>query len=157
RLDPPREQMNLLGHGAGSPRRPGGPFRFGIGFSDGTKATDMRFGRPGRAGPGQRVLRPQGGHGGGRRSNLGFWCEPLPPRGPMSFVCQWPAMGVDEAALQLDARLVLDAAALSRPIWPEDADLPEEEEEPTRRPGPGSSGWGTTTAEMRRAPGPRET
>ena len=157
RLDPPRAHMNLLGRGPGAPPGTGGTFRFGVGFSDGTKATGaMRPGRPGGLGPGRRVLQPQGGHGGGRRSTLGFWCEPLPPAGPMSFVCQWPAMGVGETALRLDARLVLDAAALAGPIWPEDADLPEEEEEPAGRPGPGSWGWGASTAEMRRAPGPGE-
>lgn len=63
-------------------------FRFGIGFSDGTKVTDaMRFGRRGQAEPGERVLHPRGGGGGWRRYGLGFWCAPPPPPGPMSFVC----------------------------------------------------------------------
>jgi hypothetical protein len=44
---------------------------------------------------------------------------PLPPAGPLVFVCEWPALGVEESRAQLDARLVLDAAARSRPLWPE--------------------------------------
>jgi len=151
RLDPPKEPTNLFGHGPGFP--PGGAsmFRFGIGFSDGSKVTDaMRFGRRGQAEPGERVLQPRGGGGGGRRSSAGFWCAPLPPPGRMSFVCQWPARGLEESTLQLEAQLVLDAAARAIAIWPEDAELAEEEGQ--RRGRGGTGGWfvgggggGTTT------------
>jgi hypothetical protein len=150
RLDPPREPMSLLAHGPGFAPGGAGMFRFGMGFSDGTKVTDgTRRGRSGPAEPGQRILRPRGGSSGGRRSTVGFWCAPLPPPGPMSFVCQWPARGVEEAAVQLEAQLVLDAAARASAIWPEDADLPEEEEQPRGRGGGGfwaSGGGGASNA-----------
>jgi hypothetical protein len=148
RLDPPKEPMNLFGHGHGFPAGGAGMFRFGIGFSDGSKVTDaLRFGRRGQAEPGELVLQPRGGGSGGRRSSAGFWCAPLPP-GPMSFVCQWPAQGLDESTLQLEAQLVLDAAARASAIWPQDAELPEEDQ-PRGRGGTGSwvvgGGTGGTT------------
>jgi len=52
RLDPPKEPFGLFARGRGLLDVPGGAFRFGIAFSDGTKVTDAtRFGRSGPAEP----------------------------------------------------------------------------------------------------------
>jgi len=46
---------------------------------------------------------------------------PLPPAGPLEFVCEWPAFGIAESRAGIDARLILDAARHSVRLWPETA------------------------------------
>jgi hypothetical protein len=48
-----------------------------------------------------------------------WWAWPLPPAGPLEFVCEWPAIGVAETRAVIDAQLILDAAARSTRLWPE--------------------------------------
>src|SRR2546430_3515945 len=68
------------------------------------------------------VLFPDGGGGGGRRYDMRYWVWPLPPPGPVAFVCEWPAFGIPESRAELDARPILDAAARALGLWPEDGD-----------------------------------
>ena len=68
------------------------------------------------------MLFPDGGGGGGRRYDMRYWVWPLPPPGPVAFVCEWPAFGIPESRAELDARLILDAAARAVESWPEDGD-----------------------------------
>jgi hypothetical protein len=49
-----------------------------------------------------------------------YWIWPLPPAGPVTFVCQWPALGIPESRADVDAELILDAAARAVQLWPED-------------------------------------
>jgi hypothetical protein len=104
---------------------PGGPlgsFRFGLQLADGTKVIGQRGGRgpDGGAEPDGPILRTFLG-GGSPRSRLSrWWAWPLPPPGPLEFVCEWPALGVPEARAGLDAQLILDGAAQSIQLWPED-------------------------------------
>src|SRR6266542_2635382 len=63
---------------------------------------------------------PDGGGGGGRRYDMRYWVWPLPPPGPVAFVCQWPAHDIPESRVEIDARLILDAAARAIGLWPED-------------------------------------
>ncbi|MGH9171434.1 MAG: hypothetical protein ACRD0Z_11270, partial [Acidimicrobiales bacterium] len=138
RLDPPGEPMSMGLHGPMiRSQNLDDLFRLGIGFSDGTKVTTYGRMRPPRQGrtEAERTLHQRGGGGGGRRWGQGYWCEPLPPAGPMRFVCRWLAQGVEEAALEFDAGLILDAAARAVAIWPEDKDLPEDESGRVRWPG----------------------
>jgi hypothetical protein len=101
---------------------PGGPrdlaasrrsFRFGLQFSEGGKAA---------GGPGSRRpvhdSEPAGpvlysfAVGGGPHSFISrWWMWPLPPAGPLEFVCEWPAFGIAESRTGIDAQLILDAAA----------------------------------------------
>ncbi len=136
RLDPAREPMHVFGHGAGPRLRDAERgFRFGIAFSDGTKVTGHLH-RPAGA-PGQPSLQPRGGGSGGRRFAQGYWCQPLPPPGPVRFVCRWLDQGVEEVALELEARLILDAAAHATTIWSDDIDLTEDDERASRASGSG--------------------
>jgi hypothetical protein len=45
-------------------------------------------------------------------------CGACPP-GPLAFVCEWPARHIPESRLEIDAGLVLEAAARATAIWPE--------------------------------------
>jgi hypothetical protein len=91
-----------------------GLLRLGFAFADGTKATNTgayfnRYDESDRA-PDAPVM--AGGHGGGNEGSwLGtLWVWPLPPPGPLQFVCEWPAAGIPQTRLDLDAGTLLDAA-----------------------------------------------
>ena len=104
---------------------PGGPlgsFRFGLQLADGTKVIGQRGGRgpDDDAEPDGPILRMFLG-GGSPRSRLSrWWAWPLPPAGPLEFVCEWPALGIPESRASLDAQLILDAAGQSIRLWPDD-------------------------------------
>lgn len=48
------------------------------------------------------------------------WVWPLPPAGPLEFICQWPVYGIGETRIGIDGQLILDAARRSVQLWPED-------------------------------------
>jgi hypothetical protein len=49
-----------------------------------------------------------------------YWVWPLPPAGPVTFICQWSALGIEESRGEIDARLILDAAGRAVQLWPQD-------------------------------------
>jgi hypothetical protein len=97
-------------------------FRFGLQLADGTKVISDHGGR--RPGPDSEpagpILRPFMGGGGPYSHFSRWWAWPLPPSGPLEFVCEWPDFGIGETRTALDARLILDAADRSVQLWPED-------------------------------------
>jgi hypothetical protein len=108
------------------PHRPGAAqaddlFRLAVVFADGRVGTNIDVEHAPPIGPmaGRAVLMQGGGGGGGRRYDMTYWVYPLPPPGPLAFVCEWPALGLTEARVEIDAQLILDAAARSVQIWPE--------------------------------------
>jgi len=44
----------------------------------------------------------------------------LPPPGPLAFVCEWPTRHIPETRAEIDASLVLEAAARAVAIWPDE-------------------------------------
>jgi hypothetical protein len=105
-----------------------GQLRFGVQFSDGAKATnvDLRRGFPPdrKAQPEGPVLSPRGGGGGPGSWRQGYWVWPLPPAGPLAFVCEWPAASIPQTRAEIDAQLVLDAAARAQEIFAPGPDPP---------------------------------
>jgi hypothetical protein len=94
---------------------PGPEFlRIGVQFADGSAATNLGRFRPlpdtEPAGP---LLHQDGGGGGGRRYDMTYWVWPLPPPGPLSVVCEWPAHGIAESRAELDGQLIREAATLA--------------------------------------------
>lgn len=116
------------------PHRRGGEdaFRFGLQFADGRKATTV--GRP-LARPDEPPEPPRlimrGGSGGGTRWDHGYWVWGLPTPGPLAFVCSWPAKGLAETWVEVDAQPLLAAAARAEELWP------------GGEPDAGSGGWTT--------------
>lgn len=95
--------------------------RFGVQFADGRKATNV--GGRGYAGdePDGPVLWGMGGGGGGGRWRQDFWVWPLPPAGPLTFVCEWPAAEIPLTRTEVDAQLLLDASTRTRKLFPDQA------------------------------------
>jgi hypothetical protein len=127
--------------------RPGGPrdlaaarrsFRFGLPLSDGGKvAGSPGGGRPDHdSEPSGPVLYPFAADGGPHSFISRWWTWPLPPAGPLEFVCEWPVFGIAESRAFIDARLILDAAERSVRLWPEN-DASDPLYVAARRPGPG--------------------
>jgi len=97
-------------------------FRFGLQFADGGKVAGGPDGRwPGHdAEPPGPVLYPFAGGGGPHSFISRWWAWPLPPAGPLEFVCEWPAFDIPESRVGIEAQLVLDAARRSIRLWPAD-------------------------------------
>lgn len=96
--------------------------RFGLEFSDGRKATNV--GGPGMVPhkgeePEGPLLRSLGGGGGGGRWHQDFWVWPLPPAGPLAFVCEWPAAEIPLTRAEIDAQPLLDASTRARELFPD--------------------------------------
>jgi hypothetical protein len=113
----------------GGPRRhPGMPradpkeamLRFGIEFADGRSVTNLegRFPRRDDEPPTEPVLHPGGGSSsGGSEWRQDMWVWPLPPAGPLTFVCEWPAAGLEFTRTEVDAQPLLDAATQAQQIF----------------------------------------
>jgi hypothetical protein len=107
--------------------------RYGIEFADGRKATNvggmfggsvvaMAAGTEPAPDPAKDVrLVPGGGHGGGRHSRQELWVWPLPPPGPVAFVCEWPRYGTPESRVEVDATLIRESARRAEEIRPASA------------------------------------
>jgi hypothetical protein len=104
--------------------------RYGVEFADGRKASNVggMFGGTVYAmsatdepalDPSKDIsLVPGGGHGGGRHSRQELWVWPLPPPGPVAFVCEWPQYGIQETRVSVEATLIREAAERAEEIWP---------------------------------------
>jgi hypothetical protein len=96
--------------------------RFGVGFADGRKATnlerrrdfdDVRVPDP----PVLRLIRWEGYDL--LSQEVEVWVWGLPPPGPLAFVCEWPARQIPETRVEIDAGLVLEASGRALAIWPD--------------------------------------
>lgn len=86
----------------------------------------------------------RGGGGGGRFYSEDYWVWPLPPPGPLAFVCEWPAYGIGLSRVEVEAERVRAAAADALAIWPEDDPFAEVEE--PWPPEGGVAGWSSCPA-----------
>ena len=66
-----------------------------------------------------------------------WWTWPLPPAGPLEFVCEWPAFDIAESRVGIDAQLILDAAQRSGPS----SATCQQAHHHARPPYPDSPGW----------------
>lgn len=93
--------------------------RFGLLYSDGTMMTNFDDGWYDEADPPQALMQPTGGSGTDQRWDDRYWVWPLPPPGPLTFVCEWPACGIAETRASIDATLIREAAAGAIQLWPD--------------------------------------
>ncbi|HTU30689.1 MAG TPA: hypothetical protein VMF07_14990 [Solirubrobacteraceae bacterium] len=92
--------------------------RVGVRFADGRAVTSIGGHDRPVGGPVMDAL-AGGGHRGGEESRFhqGYWISPLPPPGPVSIVCEWPAVDIPVACRQIDGQAVLDAAERARAMF----------------------------------------
>ncbi len=98
-------------------------FRFGLEFADGARVTTLEEHRAfdSRAGELQGpVLVPRGGGGSFDRWHGSYWVWPLPPAGPVAFVCEWPVAEIPLTRVELDAARIREAAGRARVLWEAD-------------------------------------
>jgi hypothetical protein len=95
--------------------------RIGLQFADGSAVSNVGGGSdaPWLTDPVGPLLLPDSGGGGGRRYDMSFWVWPLPPPGPLTFICEWPAAGIRESRAEVDGTLIHDAALRAVPLLPE--------------------------------------
>lgn len=93
----------------------------GVQFADGKKAANAGH-LPYSAGSvaGGLILNPISFGASRRHLERSYWVWPLPPEGPLTFVCEWAAFDIPESRVDTDAQLILDAAKHSVQLWPED-------------------------------------
>ena len=89
-------------------------FRISLQLADGSTVVSGRS--DGDAEPTGPILRSSGGGGSSHRVVLRWWAWPLPPSGPLAFICQ---LGTGETRVSMDAQLILDASRHSVRVWPE--------------------------------------
>jgi hypothetical protein len=137
----------LSGHGPGDPDgNLDERLLLGVEYADGRTATNLTSDWPprfeqGAVEPDEPLLRMGGGGGGGRTYDHDFWLSPLPPAGPLTFVCRWPSFGITESQTELDATQVVAARERVQTLWPwEPAADYELEPEPVEPQLP-SDGW----------------
>ena len=96
--------------------------RFGIAYADGRKATVFDphpwWRDPERPATPDIVLMQRGGGGGGASWDFRFWAWPLPADGPLEFVAEWPAEGIELTRAAVDSAVVREAAARAVTLWP---------------------------------------
>jgi hypothetical protein len=88
-------------------------FELSLQFSDGRTAVTGRS--HGDAEPTEPILQRRGGGGTSHYRQMRWWAWPLPPSGPLEFICQ---LGTAESRVGIDAQLILDAAQRSVRVWP---------------------------------------
>jgi hypothetical protein len=89
-------------------------FQICLQLSDGSKVIGGR--RNGDDDPTGPILWPRGGGGSSHYMVMRWWAWPLPPSGPLEFICQ---LGTGETRVGIDAQLILDASRRSVRVWPE--------------------------------------
>lgn len=99
--------------------------RLRILFADGSEVNNLGppMSRPVTPGPFLQYWDGRGvnGRGAGQWSaaEATLWVWPLPPPGPLAFVCEWPAHGIAARRHEIDAGVVLEAARRAADMWPE--------------------------------------
>jgi hypothetical protein len=96
-------------------------FRFGALFADRRRVAVGEFPPERPYGTDGLVLRPTGGGGGRFHRRWEFYLWPLPPKGRLTLVADWPAERIAETYTELDAGDIRAAAARAVVVW---RDLP---------------------------------
>lgn len=97
--------------------------KVGVELSNGRRATNLdpfplEGGHDVDEMPDRPVLMGGGGGGGMGTWDMVQWLWPLPPPGPLTFACEWPAKGIPLVRHELDAGMFRAAAERAETLWP---------------------------------------
>lgn len=123
----------LIGVHSDDPDTAGQRLLLGLEFADGRRVANiayspLQWGETSDA----PTLMATGGGGGDLTYDQIFWLHPLPPPGPLLFVCRWPAFDLPETQTVIDGDLVARAAAQAVILWP--LSDPSDEQAPEPKP-----------------------
>ena len=104
---------------------PADAFRFTIEFADGRSVTNLD---PAPNDPEVPAFeQPMLSRGAGTGGTVGGWsfdmdyrARPLPPPGPLAFICVWPERGIPPSRVEVDGAAVLRAAEAAVRLWADD-------------------------------------
>jgi hypothetical protein len=129
RSEAAQRQAEALGAGAAVPRprtfveAVGGP-EITLGFADGTTLSSGRAGPlPEHDVPGGPVLVPVEATTDDRHRDARFWVWSLPPEGPVTVECAWPAQEITYGRVEISGALIRQAAAGAVELWPRGSNL----------------------------------
>jgi hypothetical protein len=94
--------------------------RFGIEYSNGKRASNLdEYAFPGRNADKDTRPHLQFGSGGGGGGDWSYdvWVWPLPPEGPVTFACEWPAYGIPESRKKVEGTVLRKAAERAKPVF----------------------------------------
>ncbi len=93
--------------------------RIAVEFADGSSVTNvMPMTTDLETEPAGPTMQAQGGGGGGGDWRQFLWVWPLPSAGRLTFICEWPALGIALARHTVNAQLILDAADRAQAMFP---------------------------------------
>ncbi|HUA12408.1 MAG TPA: hypothetical protein VMA83_10425 [Solirubrobacteraceae bacterium] len=129
-----RDRRRFFDRSDGAPPPPE-MLRIGVEFADGSTVTNTA-GTIGAWGDGHRmridpaaddegdeppprgpVLSESGGSGSNNYARQSYWLWPLPEDGAITFVCEWPGVGIGVTRTPVDASLFTEAAARARVVF----------------------------------------
>ena len=91
----------------------------GVEFSDGRRAANIGIPSWHQGVPAdQPMLAGGGGGGGGKTYDQTTWLTPVPPAGPMTFVCAWAAFDIEETHTPVDGTALAEARSRVVELWP---------------------------------------
>jgi hypothetical protein len=93
--------------------------RIGVRFANGAVVTNLKdnHGHDGEPSLSEPSLTIHGGRSYQAECELPYLLRPLPPVGPFTIVCEWPARGIDESRRTIDAEQIHQAAPNSIRPW----------------------------------------
>ena len=100
--------------------------RLTIGFADGRSVTNLDRQTVGSDGPDpdRPMLSSGPGTGGGGAPgwsfDMGYRVRPLPPPGPLAFICTWPGRGIPLSRVEVDGAAIRRAADAAVTLWSDD-------------------------------------
>lgn len=112
----------------------------GVEYPDGRKISNVggpawpRSGIP----DDQPVLLPGGGGGSDLAQEMSYWLSPVPPDGPVAFVCAWLAVGIEETRRVIEDAALTSASAQAVVLWPPQ---PLNDPTPAAKPTLPANGW----------------
>lgn len=118
-------------------------FLLGVQYADGRRT--MTSGRNGMPTPAdedddQSLSLAFGSSSGSDNTyDLTLWLSPLPPPGPVTMVCRWPELDIDETKVTLDGTAIAAAGRAAIELWP--PDFPEEPAPEPPTPWIPDGGW----------------
>jgi len=109
---------------------PAEALRLSVEFADGRSATNIEPATIGTDGPDPDRLMLSDGPGTGLVASgsspdrwgwdMEYRVRPLPPPGPLAFICAWPGRGIAASRAEVDGAAIREAAHAAVTLWPND-------------------------------------